>query len=449
MIRRPAPLLALPLLLCTLTACGGEAPARVVLITLDTLRYDGLVPREGELSPMPATWARAGRGLLFERFYASTSVTQPSHASKLTALHPWEHGVVSNGQILEERFVTVAELLAAEGFATEAVVASFPVAGRFGFAQGFDRFDDLFVEGADDPEERRWEGHTVPGGAFYSLGGHVTERALARIDAAGARRQFFWFHYFDPHDPYGDAAGEERLSPTRAFTLLERGRDVSALLERFRTLYDRDLAALDRALDRLLARLEADADEIPTHVVLTSDHGESFGEAGAIAHGMRLTPEQIRVPLVILSPRVEAARRDDVASSVDVARTLLSLAGVDLPGGAAGAAWRRARDLTAPPGGRTGAVGMRRTFWSDSMVELRADGSRHPLDQHLFYAVDREGRLVRGNGEELLDPATEGASPERLRELFAGFERALAAGVAPAAGDPEAREALRALGYVQ
>lgn len=433
------------LLLPVLAACGGDPPARVVLITLDTLRYDGLVPEEGETSPMPATFARSEKGLVFEKFYASTSVTQPSHASKLTALHPWEHGVVSNGQILEERWDTVPEILSAEGFATEAVVASFPVAGRFGFAQGFDRYDDVFVQDVNE-EERRWEGHEVPGGGFYSLGGHVTDRAIERIDAATAERQFFWFHYFDPHDPYGDASETANLYPTRAFKMLEEGKDVTALLERFRTFYDRDLGAMDRDLDRLLARLEADTDEMPTHVVLVSDHGESFGEEGAIAHGMRVTDEQIRVPLVILSPRVEPARRTDVAGSVDVALTLLSLAGVEPP---AGEHWRRARDLTASAGGRGEAVGMRRTFWNESMTELRADGTRHPLDENRFYAVDREGNLVRGSSEEFLDPPEDERLAERIRGLFAGFERAIEAGTARAAGDPATRDALRALGYVQ
>ena len=87
-------------------------------------------------------------------------------------------------------------------------------------------------------------------------------------------------------------------------------------------------------------------------MVIAADHGESFGEGGAVAHGLRLTDEQIRVPLVILSPRVAAGVRGDVAGSVDVAATLLSLAGVESPG----EPWSGARDL-APPAAAGGGYG--------------------------------------------------------------------------------------------
>lgn len=136
--------------LVAVTGRIDRRPVRVVVITLDTLRYDGLAPdpRGGDdASPMPGLLRRAREeGLFFERFYAATSVTQPSHASMFTALHPWEHGVVSNGQILRADFTTVAERLQGEGFATGGIVASFPLAGRFGFAQGFDDFTEDFVE---------------------------------------------------------------------------------------------------------------------------------------------------------------------------------------------------------------------------------------------------------------------------------------------------------------
>ncbi|HUF78425.1 MAG TPA: sulfatase-like hydrolase/transferase, partial [Thermoanaerobaculia bacterium] len=97
-MRRVRALIGLTILV-TLGACRDPQPVRVVLVTLDTLRYDSLVPAEGEgaESAMPRLLERSRAGVRFERFYAATSITQPSHASMLTALHPWEHGVVSNG----------------------------------------------------------------------------------------------------------------------------------------------------------------------------------------------------------------------------------------------------------------------------------------------------------------------------------------------------------------
>lgn len=454
-VRRLVPLLAL----LALVSCGRPRPVRVVLVTLDTLRYDTLVGRAGAEPAMPHLLARAREGALFERFYAATSVTQPSHASMLTALHPWEHGVTRNGQTLEARFTTVPELLREAGFETGAVVASFPVAGRFGFAQGFDRFDDDFTEAP--VTDRRWEGHAVPEDRFYSLAGTVTDRALALLDAdggdreGGAKSQFFWFHYFDPHDPYGDTGGGPEYAPPRAFRAIEKGRDPAPLLRRFRAAYEEDARFLDRELERLLARLDADAERYETHVVVASDHGESFGEGGAIAHGLRLTEEQIRVPLVILSPRLEPGNRPTVTGSVDVARTLLSLAGVESPG----EPWSRARDLAGggSPGradgspARVGALGMRRTFGDRRVVELRTDGSRHPIEGLEFYVVDPEGAVFRGDGSGLEEtpPDVPETTARRVVELFAAFEERVAAGGGPPSLDPEAERALRALGYVQ
>lgn len=441
---------------------------RLVLVTLDTLRYDALVPPSGGESPMPRLLARSRDGALFERFYSATSITQPSHASMLTGLHPWEHGVVGNGQVLDGRFETVAEVLREAGFATAAVVASFPVASRFGFGQGFDSFDERFTE--HPVADRRWEGHDVPEDRFYSLADTVTDRALALLgEGAGAeardgrpRDRFLWVHYFDPHDPYGDTGGGRRYHATSTHTLIEKGRDVEPWLRRLRRAYDRDAGFLDRQLDRLLAALEPGGGAYDTHVVLASDHGESFGEEGALVHGMRLTEEQIRVPLVILSPRVAPGRRRDVAGSVDVARTLLSLAGVEAPagwagrGGSAGRLGPWARDLTATPGQdrdrdplRGGALGMRRTFPA-GRTELRTDGTRHPVDGLRFYAVDPEGRRFLGDGAALTEetPAPGPATARRLTALFRALEKSVEAGAAPAAADEEALEALRALGYV-
>jgi arylsulfatase A-like enzyme len=446
-LRRLVPLLAVLALL----SCGRERPVRVVLVTLDTLRYDALVGRAGAGSSMPHLLERSRGGALFERFYAATSVTQPSHASMLTALAPWEHGVTSNGQVLPEPVVTVAEVLREAGFATAAAVASFPVAGRFGFAQGFDVFSDDFTE--HPVADRRWEGHDVPGDRFYSLADTVTDRALGmleRADAAPPGDQFFWFHYFDAHDPYGAAGDGPRYSPRRVFHAVERGRNPEPLLRRFHAAYEEDVRFLDGQLERLLSRLDADADRFETHVVIASDHGESFGEGGAVAHGMRLTEEQIHVPLVILSSRVKPGVRSDVAGSVDVAATLLSLAGVASPG----PPWTGARDLTAPAAaGRAagGAVGMRRTFGRRRMVELRTDGTRHVLPEYLFYAVDAQGGVYRGNrdGLEERPPGAGEEDARRVVERFAAFADRVARGPAPAPLDPEAERALRALGYVQ
>ncbi len=216
-------------------------------------------------------------------------------------------------------------------------MASFPLDARFGFAQGFDRYDDDFTVVA----KHNWEGEPVDAGRFFSRADEVTERALDMIDQTEGGRQFFWFHYFDPHDPYGDSVGSRIQIGHLEAAGRRGGPDAIELARKARRLYEQDLGALDRSLDRLFMRLAADAGRYPTAIVFTADHGESFGEYGTVGHGKRVTKSQVHVPLFIVAPGLAPATREDTVGSIDVATTLLALGGApadDLPG----------RDLRGP-----------------------------------------------------------------------------------------------------
>ena len=436
------------ILVAALVGCSPETSregVRLVLITLDTLRYDSFAGAACKPAAMPYLKQWAKQATVFERFYAATPSTQPSHASMFTGLQPWQHGVTGNRLRLAEHHTTVAERLREAGFATAAVVASLPVSRRFGFGQGFDHFDDDFVTG----EARHGEGENDLEEASYSLADIVTDRALAQVGALTSRRQFFWFHYFDPHSPYGDTAGGSTIQPRDVLRLARAGNDVDQVVRRAHRLYDVDVAFLDTALSRLLERFDRDTSEFETHIVITADHGESFGEGGSIAHGRRLIPSQLHVPCLIRSPRLAAGVRREVAGSIDVAATLLALAGLNGP--LARGEPQQGRDLTRPaPASGSQAFGMRRT-WQTPHRDVRLDGSVHLLDDHLFFVVDEEGRLRRGNGERLLGEEAAAVPVEVVRHhkrLFASFERQLAKNSAESDNDPGTIEALRALGYV-
>lgn len=422
-----------------LGGCGGELPPRIALVTLDTLRWDDFAGGEGRASAMPSTLARAQRGALFARFHAASNSTQPSHASLFTGLQPWEHGVVRNGLLLAPEQETVAEVLSAAGWSTAAVVASFPLTRRMGFAQGFGSYADRF----DLRMGKSW--NDVPVDEFYSLARDVTDRALAALDALPPRSpQLLWVHYFDPHAPYGDAAGEEPLlfPKLEAAAAAAGARGWRAPVERARELYRADLAALDRELERLFARLAADAERRETHVVVVADHGESFGDDLSLGHGARLSPAQVHVPLFVLSPRFRPGTRDDPAGSVDVAATLLALGG--RPGRAPGG-----RDLALEPPGDAVAWGM--SSEHEGREERLLDGRRLALAPRRFFAAGSGGLLAWDGRAVHVDddperPVGDGEAA-RLAELFRGF--AAAARTAPEVAGAEAQEGLSALGYAE
>ncbi len=361
-----------------------------------------------------------------------------------TGLQPWEHGVTRNGQVLNEANATVAEYLQEAGFETHAVVASFPLAARFGYSQGFDEFHAEFDR--SKATVRPWEGEwSVPDRKFYAIADSVTRLAIAALETARGRRQFFWFHYFDPHSPYGESRGGG-LDRKAILAQIALGKESpEEVLRNAQKLYDMDLDFLDRSLEQLFQRFEKDEDEFETHVLVVSDHGESFGEAGALGHGSRLTPEQIHVPAFILSPRLEPGLRMGIASSVDVLPTLLALAGVadarEEPRG------RNLADLDTPP---RAVFGMRRTYLQESWRETRIDGQSYELKPYWFYALDRENQLFRGNREGIVGPAggSELGTLSDIAALFAGFEERYSAEYGTeAAMDSETRQALEALGY--
>jgi arylsulfatase A-like enzyme len=437
MVRHTASTMAVAVALAAGCADAPAVPQRIVVITLDTLRLDSL-----ETMPELAAWSR--EAAVFERYYSATSTTQPTHATLFTGLPPWRHGVPFNGALLAERHETLAERLAASGWATAAAVASFPVHSKFGFAQGFADYREDFTQRG----VREWSGVKVDGRAFHSEAAAVVAAAVAQVDAArahGAERQFFWFHFFDPHAPYGAESGDRgrHYNPLRVLAEIEAGDTPEEACRQARALYDADVRYLDQQLAQLLAHLDVDAGEVETHGVILSDHGESFGERGALGHGRSLAPEQIHVPLIVRSPRLAPGRVNVAVGTVDVAATLLALAGLDAPEGG--------RDLTLPLAPAP-VSGMRRTF-NETCRDERTDGSARviePEDRRFFVVED--GMVYTGDSQAVgLDdvdaPLGDSEREARLRALFAGFERDFAA--AESERDAVTVEALKELGYAE
>jgi arylsulfatase A-like enzyme len=178
-------------------------------------------------------------------------------------------------------------------------------------------------------------------------------------------------------------------------------------------------------------------------VVLVADHGESFGEDDSLGHGRRLTEAQLRVPLVIRSPRVPPGRRSEPVSSVDVAATLVSLAGanVRMPNG---------RDLTAELLGRELVAGMRTTF-RGVLKDGRVTGGEQVLRGERWFVYEPWGLVCGDRDSAFLEDDETRTAPEdvarRSTELFAIFADELVG--AAEIDDEETRAALEALGYAE
>ena len=293
-------------------AAPRERP-HVLLVTIDTLRADALGCYGRANAATPVLDALAGRGVRFGTAIAPAPLTGPSHASILTGLVPVRHGVRDNGgYVLPEAVPSMAESFHGAGYRTAAFVSGFPLARRFGLARGFDAYDDHFPRGRD---ARR--------APYVERDAAATTDAVLRWLDEGSGPFFAWVHYYDPHAPY---------EPPEPWATRFAGRP-----------YDGEVAFVDAQLGRLLDRLGAKGIAANSIVLVTADHGESLGEHGEETHGIFVYDATVRVPLVAAGPGLPRGTVSrTLARLIDVAPTLLDLAGLEALPGTDGRSLRRA-----------------------------------------------------------------------------------------------------------
>ncbi len=263
----------------------AESP-NLVLISLDTFRPDRLAPWGASPDLAPNLNALAAQGTAFTACFAPAPLTLPSHATLLTGAFPEQTGLRDNGfGRLRSGLPTLAEVLAARGYRTSAVVAAPVLSRQYGLDRGFSHYDDAL------------------GSAVSRTAQEVTDRALSQIRTPRKSPFFLFVHYFDTHFPYA--------SPP-------------AFARRFAKVpYDGAVAYVDIEVGRLLKALPSN-----TVVAVVSDHGEGLGDHGEPTHGVFLFQCTMRVVCMLKGPGVSTGKTCSAPTSLaDVARTLVLLAG--------------------------------------------------------------------------------------------------------------------------
>ena len=311
--------------------CGryGERPwpgARpdIVVFLADTFRADSMAAYGGELGLTPNLDRFAADALTFRRTWSTGTFTLPAHASLFTGVFPHQVGIVGTNHGVPEALVTIAEHLAAHGYRTGAITDAVVVTSELGLAQGFEWFDEL-----------------------HSAFGSTRNRTAAFLDADDGRPLFLFVQTYRTHLPYSvsprtreewgerlDLRGDPDELRLRVQRLLasppetpDRARSIERTLDALRGHYLGGVVDLDRAFavfrDELCDRGLDDA-----WFVFTSDHGEAFGENGAIFHREKVWEVLARVPLAISGPGIEPGVVDHAASLVDLPSTLAEMAGL-------------------------------------------------------------------------------------------------------------------------
>jgi arylsulfatase A-like enzyme len=313
--------------------------------------------------------------VVFERALASAPWTTLSHAVMFTGRQPTELSVTWD-RPLDRSFPTLAETLAAAGYATGGFVANYTQTGRpTGLARGFVHYADYPLEviailrrtglfrrlaGVDRVAELVGRRRMIEGRG----GADINAAFLEWTSETGGRPWFAFLNYYEAHGPYlppapFDTMYFRRPAPVaeRYWDLLVRAygqppvpvQDLAISLD----AYDGGITYLDRQVDALLKSLEQRGQLANTIVVVTSDHGELFGEHGVISHGNNLYLQVLHVPLMLLAPgRAPAGLRvGSLAALRDLPATLLEMAQVPnpgLPGRSLARAWSAGGGLPPP-----------------------------------------------------------------------------------------------------
>lgn len=439
--------LAATIVLAIGSACRTRPRTPVLLVSIDTLRPDHLGCYGYSRPTSPHLDVFRKDAVLFQKAIAHAPSTLPSHASLLTSMLPPHHGAsVANGLAVPKEIVTLAEVLHAEGYATASFNGGIQLDPVWGLDQGFDTYMSVKPRGA--PAESLVDEHDR-----FSF---VVEQARAWILNHEARPFFLFLHTYEVHHPYSPETADldpfrgdyEGPLPDRITMDLLREIDGGSLKVSDRDrqhlvdAYDGEIRSMDRAYGTLVSFLKERGLYDAALVLVTSDHGEEFGEHGRLGwHSHSLFDELLRVPLLVKLPRsrLAGAAVADQVRGIDVAPTILSVLGLGLPAtfegrplledgaraGVASEAWS-SRDVTEP----NAFISLRTPEWKlleGRLFDLVADpGERNDVAKAHQDVVRRLA--------------------ERRRTLERDRPRAARR---PASPDDGLRERLRSLGYVE
>lgn len=456
---RLSPLRRGALLACCLLAVLAGGPPReaegaqrrgprfpdILLISVDTLRGDRLSSYGYSRETTPEIDRLLARGARFDQARTVEPLTSPALSSMLTSRFPHEHGSTRNGLRVRPGLDSLPKQLAGRGYRTAAFVGNWTLRDELsGLGEHFESYAEVF-------NRKRWLGLFNDEANGEDLTSDTLEWIHDFEESESREPWFVWVHYVEPHAPYRywEDIGE-RLGIDDADGVTKSDR------------YDTEVGFVDRAIGHLLKGVFESHRPEEVLVVFVSDHGESLGEHGYWGHGRHLYANSVRIPMGIVWPgRIPASTIAEPSLNIDLAPTILSLLGLPSVNEFRGFDWTRVFQGEPAPAARD-------TFFQAHKGAVQTDHASSDARRAGLLEVARVGNGrkelidLRNGSVRIYDLETDPRelSPMTGAELTPSDKletwlEAVRTGLEAASDlpvpdlDAEAREQLRALGYIE
>jgi len=302
----------------------------VILLTIDTLRKDVLGCYGGK-GFTPFIDSVQDKCIRFTKAHSPGPYTQAAFPGILTSSYYLEYG---RGKMLSEKRVLISESLKRAGVTTAGFHSNPYLSAYFAWNRGWDVFYDSMEDEVDDK---------VP----YIKAGEINNKVSAWLSShiggiAGYNPFFLWVHYMDVHEPYVPERNymdmvdpSIKLNEGEMFGLFKDvllKRDVSdrRIVEILKKLYCAHIREIDDGVKEFFGILERYDLLKDSLIIITSDHGDEFGEHGGLSHDGKMYSELVNVPLIIYEPsREKGEARDTLMSLLDIPPTILYLFGLN------------------------------------------------------------------------------------------------------------------------
>lgn len=363
----------LAVMLLTLAAISWAQPQRpsrpnIIFIIVDDLRWDDLGIAGHPFIKTPHIDRIGREGALFRNAFMTTPLCSPSRASFLTGQYAYTHGITDNvdRSAASHKLTTFPLLLQREGYAT-AFIGKWHMGNDDSPRPGFDRWVSFKGQGSYLNPEINEDGKDVSPNGYITdlLTGYAVEFIKRRHDKpflVYLAHKAIHPEVMQHDDASVNLADAERFIPAARHRDLFTGQKVprrpsvaqppadkpalrrpiadlpplgpqtatsdKVVLDRLRSLM-----AVEEGVGRILKALAETKQLDNTVIVLTSDNGYFYGEHGLSVERRLAYEESIRMPLLVRYPRgIKAGTvRDELTLNIDLAPTMLALAGVSAP----------------------------------------------------------------------------------------------------------------------